>query len=64
MYIIDQEGALVYKGAIDDNPSANHAAVESAKNYVRETLAALQAGEPVETASTKPYGCSVKYESM
>lgn len=61
MYVIDEDQTLVYQGAIDDNRSANPATVDGAKNYVRAALADLEAGNPVETAETAPYGCSVKY---
>ena len=61
MYIIDPEGTLVYMGGIDDNPSANPADVKTAKNYVRVALAAMESGQAVDPASTRPYGCSVKY---
>jgi peroxiredoxin len=61
MYVIDPAGALVYMGAIDDQPSANHASVKVARNYVREALDAVAGGRPVAIASTRPYGCSVKY---
>ncbi len=61
MYIIDPAGMLVYMGAIDDQPTANHASVKVARNYVRETLDALAARRPIALASTRPYGCTVKY---
>jgi len=61
MYIIDRNGMLVYMGAIDDQPSANPATVKRARNYVREALDAMAAGRPIAVASTRPYGCSVKY---
>jgi peroxiredoxin len=61
MYVIDGSGTLVYLGAIDDQPTANPASVKSARNYVREALDAVAAGRPVTLASTRPYGCSVKY---
>lgn len=63
MFLIDEKGTLVYKGAIDDKPSANHADVPIARNYVRDALAATAAGKPVDPDSTRPYGCSVKYGS-
>jgi len=63
MYVIDKDGKLAYMGAIDDNPTANHASVKTAHNYVREALAAVKAGQPVKTASTRPYGCTVKYSA-
>lgn len=61
MFIIDAKGMLVYQGAIDDTPSVDKETVKTAKNYVLAALADLKAGKPVETAETKPYGCSVKY---
>ena len=61
MYIIDGDGTLVYKGGIDDKPSTKPEDVKTAKNYVRAALAQIQAGEEISEASTRPYGCSVKY---
>jgi len=61
MFIIDGSGVLVYMGAIDDRPSAGHASVKGARNYVREALDAIAAGRPIALASTRPYGCTVKY---
>jgi peroxiredoxin len=61
MYVIDPAGTLVYMGAIDDQPTANPASVKGARNYVREALAALREGRPIAAASTRPYGCTVKY---
>jgi peroxiredoxin len=61
MYVIDPKGTLVYVGAIDDKRSTNPADVKAAKNYVRVALEESLAGKPVSTASTTPYGCSVKY---
>ena len=61
MFIVDGEGALVYQGAIDSNPSASPADIDGAENYVTAALANLAAGEAVATPATKAYGCSVKY---
>lgn len=61
MFIIDEAQNVQYMGAIDDQPSARHSTVEGATNYVRNAYAALKASEPVNPASTQPYGCSVKY---
>jgi peroxiredoxin len=61
MFVIDPEGKLAYMGAIDDKPTANSADVKGARNYVREALDAVKGGTPVKTASTRPYGCTVKY---
>lgn len=61
MFVIDKEGVLVYNGAIDDNDSFKPEDAATANNYVTAALNALEAGKPVETSQTKPYGCSVKY---
>lgn len=61
MFIIDPAGVLTYMGAIDDQPTANHASVKVARNYIREVLDAMSAGRPIAVASTRPYGCTVKY---
>ncbi len=61
MFVVNADGMIAYMGAIDSDPSPRLSAVEGATNYVAAALAALKAGKPVETASTKPYGCAVKY---
>lgn len=61
MYVIDGAGTLVYAGAIDSDDSFKPETVEGATNYVAAAMDALAANKPVEVASTKPYGCGVKY---
>jgi hypothetical protein len=61
LYVITGEGTLVYNGAIDSIRSADKADLAKATNYVAEALAAVKAGKPVKTATSQPYGCSVKY---
>lgn len=61
MFVIDKEGNVAYEGAIDSDTSFKQEAIAGATNYVAAALKSLDAGEPVKTASTKPYGCSVKY---
>jgi peroxiredoxin len=58
MYIIDEEGTLVYAGAIDNNRSAR---TLGDTNYVKKALKEHMAGKAVSITETKPYGCSVKY---
>ena len=62
MYVIDTEGRIAYQGAIDSIRSVNPDDIERADNYVQAAVAALLAGEEVETTDTRPYGCTVKYE--
>lgn len=60
MFVIDKDGTLVYQGAIDNQPSPDHDP-RKARNYVREAIGKIEAGEKVAVTETKPYGCSVKY---
>lgn len=61
MFVVDAKGAVIYAGGIDDTPSTDQADIATAKNYVRAALDEALAGKPVTTASSAPYGCSVKY---
>ena len=61
MYVIDAEGKLAYNGAIDSIPSARTSDIPDAENHVTAALDALANGETPDPATTKPYGCSVKY---
>ncbi len=61
MFIVDPAGTLIYQGAIDDHASANPNDIPKSKNYVAMALDEAMSGKPVSTASTKSYGCSVKY---
>ena len=61
MYIVDAAGVLVYKGGIDSIPSSSQSDIPKAKQYVRVALDEVLAGKPVTEASTRPYGCSLKY---
>ena len=62
MYIINPDGVLIYKGAIDDKPSTDQDDIPGARNHVLAALDEAMAGKPVSMASTTPYGCSVKYK--
>jgi peroxiredoxin len=61
MFIIDKKGTLIYRGAIDSIRSVDQSDIPKATNYVSAALDSKMAGKPVKNASTKPYGCSVKY---
>ncbi len=61
LYVIDASGTLVYRGGIDSIPSSNVADIPKAKQYVRVALDEVLAGKPVSDASTRPYGCTLKY---
>jgi peroxiredoxin len=63
MVIINPEGKVVYYGAIDNKATPNPADIASSTNYVKVALDESLAGKPVSTTTTKPYGCSVKYNN-
>jgi peroxiredoxin len=65
MFVIDPQGTLVYRGAIDNSPDGEGQSPADGKlvNYVDEALAALKAHRPVKVPETKAYGCGVKYAS-
>jgi peroxiredoxin len=62
MFIIDPQGTLIYNGAIDDRATTDVADINGSKNYVSLALGEALAGKPVSNRSTRPYGCSVKYQ--
>jgi peroxiredoxin len=61
MFVINPQGQLIYNGAIDDKATPDQSDINGAKNYISEALQEAMAGQPVATATTRPYGCSVKY---
>ena len=60
MFIIDPQGKIAYNGAIDDDPSGRKGKPERT-NYVDGGLSSELANKAVDPATTKPYGCGVKY---
>lgn len=60
MFVIDPQGLIAYQGAIDDKASAQ-GDPRQARNYVREAVQKIKAGEKPDPVETKPYGCGVKY---
>ena len=64
MYMIDANGILRYKGAIDDigrGMQFFNASFEEAVNYVSSQIGELVAEQVLAVNSTTAYGCSVKY---
>jgi peroxiredoxin len=61
MFIVGPDGKIAYNGAIDDDPPGRKAKADRL-NYVGKGLTAEERGKSPDPASTKPYGCSVKYE--
>ncbi|MDP2819805.1 MAG: thioredoxin family protein [Polaromonas sp.] len=63
MYIVSPQGRLVYAGAIDSIASAQVDDIKTATNYVRQGLNEALAGKPLSVASSRAYGCSIKYKA-
>jgi alkyl hydroperoxide reductase subunit AhpC len=61
MVVINPQGVVIYDGAIDNKPTTDLEDVPGATNYVSLALEQAIAGKLVETPTTRPYGCSVKY---
>ena len=64
MFMIDANGVLRYKGAIDDIGRGMQffdASFSKAVNYVSSQLPKLIAQQALGIDSTVAYGCSVKY---
>jgi peroxiredoxin len=60
MFVIDAQGVLRYRGAIDDDPNGKQAAP---KNYVDSAVKAVLASSSPNPSDTQSYGCSVKYKT-
>ncbi len=63
MYIISPQGTLIYAGAIDSIASARTDDIKTATNYVRQGLSESLSGKVISVASSRAYGCSVKYKT-
>jgi peroxiredoxin len=57
VYIINKDGILAYKGAIDDGGPDG----VGKTNYASKALDEILEGKKVTTTETKAYGCGVKY---
>ncbi len=61
MYVVNKAGTLVYVGGIDDKPTKNASDINGARNHVLAALSELKVGKAVSVATSRPYGCAVKY---
>ena len=63
IFIINDKGALVYEGAVDNSPDGEGESPSDGKlvSYVDKALADLAAKRAVATPRTDAYGCTVKY---
>lgn len=62
MFIINGAGSLVYAGAIDNTEGSDREDIK-VRNHVLAALSELKAGQPVSVPTSRPFGCSVKYDA-
>lgn len=62
LYIVNKAGILVYAGGIDNKATPNPTDIQSARNHVLAALSEMKGGKPVSVATSRPYGCAVKYK--
>jgi peroxiredoxin len=63
MYIVSPQGQLIYAGGIDSIVSARVGDIQSATNYVRQGLNEALGGKALSVATSRAYGCSIKYKA-
>jgi peroxiredoxin len=63
LFVVDAAGRLAYRGAVDNSPDGERGAPEGGTlvEYAMAAVEDMKAGRPVRVASTKAYGCGVKY---
>ncbi|MEE2788194.1 MAG: redoxin domain-containing protein [Myxococcota bacterium] len=61
MYVINAEGILVYRGALDSTRGGGYDRGDYT-NYLANALSSVKAKKPIAEAETKAWGCSVKYD--
>jgi hypothetical protein len=61
VFLINPEGVVIYRGAIDDTKSRDAEDSAAAHNYLLAAIDEALAGKPVAEPTVAPYGCEVKY---
>lgn len=62
VFVIDPDGVLRYRGALDNAP-IGETQNEDYANFLETALTQLAAGQTLDPSETAPYGCGVKYGS-
>ena len=60
VFLLNQQGVLCYKGAIDDH-AQDPGAVKT--QYLKDAISAVLSGAAIAQSSTEPVGCSVKWRN-
>src|SRR5262249_39680305 len=61
LVVIDPQGKVIYDGAIDDHATTADSYIPQATDNLNLALKKATAGKQVGVATSRPYGCSVKY---
>lgn len=61
--VVDRQGQVAYRGALDNFPELNGEDDPHLIRYLRDALEQLWSDKPVAQRETAPYGCSIKYSS-
>jgi peroxiredoxin len=68
-FVFSKDRKLAYMGLIHNSPASkrrdgtvNYTRGEPTEFYVKDAVAAIQAGKPVPNPETRAHGCSVEYE--
>jgi hypothetical protein len=61
LFVINERGALVYMGALDNAPMGRVERASAKTNYIVAALEDLRSGHGVTTSSTRPYGSAIVY---
>lgn len=57
-FVLEQDGSLVYRGAIDNSwESIGRRRPQAEKEYLADAITSASLGNPIEIAATKPVGC-------
>ncbi len=60
VFLFDKNGKLIYKGAMEDNPSNPE---NSKKMYLKDAIDAMMLGKAPDPNSTRSIGCGIKRQS-
>jgi len=60
VFVIDQEGTLVYAGAVDNAPKGKPEGSITKETYLRDAITATLGGTTLTTETTKVHGCPIK----
>ncbi len=60
IFLFNSKNELIYKGAIDDNPSD---ASQVTRKHLKEAVSELTTGKPITIKESKSVGCTIKRKS-